>query len=118
MTAIVLQVKASLAGPDGLHIGSMLALGLALGYPQLLEEDICRVEERRRTAGPRTLLGLEIVELFRLEPGELGATEVHVEVAAELGRRQARRVLHMLVDLEADLVAGVKDGDEPIVPDF
>ena len=118
MAAVVFQIKSTLIGPYGFHVGTVPALGLTLGDPQLLEENIRCVEERRRAAGPRTLLSLEVVELLGLQPRELGAAEVHVEVAAELGGCQARRAPHVFVDLEANLVARVKDGYEPVVADL
>ena len=108
---ITLQLK-PFRPPRLFHGDPVLRLGLALLDPELLEEDVGGVEYHGPGAGAGALHPPEAGELRALDAlgGQALGVQLGDHVAAELGLGDAGS-LEVQVELAADLVAAVEDGD-------
>lgn len=105
------NVEAALLAPDLLHLLSVFTLGLAFLEPQLLEEDVSRIEYTACIATVGTLVAHEAGKLSRLNlTGSLVGMVLSMEVAAELCPSDTRYA-KMSSYLFTYFVAGIVDLD-------
>src|SRR5437667_2621365 len=97
------NIKATLPTPYLLHILPRLRLLLLLRDPQLLEEDICGIENGAGISGVGTLLSTEVTQLFRVDLPVFGVV-LRCQVPEELCLGDAGSA-QVCVDLLADLIA-------------
>lgn len=101
-------------GPDLFHLDTLRGLGFSLLDAQLLEEHVRGVEDRAVGAGGRALFDQEGRELARVGRGMVVRGRLRWEGgvdAADEGGVGAALFTDVPVDLGADVIARVEDGD-------